>query len=122
LDGFLKAHEVWLGYSVDDLERERAAFGDWVFGIGNWKWEVGIGKSGDERRRSGSQKPHPLRAEGAAPGEGVKDDGGVPALPKAKSKSLTSVGMRGVEIGKLESGKWKLEIGKSGDERRRSGS
>jgi hypothetical protein len=23
LDGFLKAHEVWLGYSVDDLERER---------------------------------------------------------------------------------------------------
>jgi hypothetical protein len=25
LDGFLKAHEVWLGYSVDDLERERAA-------------------------------------------------------------------------------------------------
>jgi hypothetical protein len=25
LDGFLKAHEVWLGYSVEDLERERAA-------------------------------------------------------------------------------------------------
>jgi hypothetical protein len=25
LDGFLKAHEVWLGYSVDDLERDRAA-------------------------------------------------------------------------------------------------
>ena len=25
LDGFLKVHEVWLGYSVDDLERERAA-------------------------------------------------------------------------------------------------
>jgi hypothetical protein len=30
--------------------------------------------------------------------------------------------MTGVEIGKLESGKWKLEIGKSGDEKRRSGS
>jgi hypothetical protein len=25
LDGFLKAHEVWLGYSAGDLERERAA-------------------------------------------------------------------------------------------------
>ena len=30
--------------------------------------------------------------------------------------------MTGVEIGKLESGKWKLEIEKSGDEERRSGS
>jgi adenine-specific DNA methylase len=63
--------------------------GDWVFRVGNWKLE--IGKSGDERRRSGSQKPHPLRAEGAAPGEGVKDDGGVPALPKRKAnRSLRS--------------------------------
>ena len=25
LDGFLKAHEVWLNYSESDLERERAA-------------------------------------------------------------------------------------------------
>jgi hypothetical protein len=25
LDGFFKAHEVWLAYSPDDLERERAA-------------------------------------------------------------------------------------------------
>lgn len=25
LDGFLKAHEVWLSCSADDLERERAA-------------------------------------------------------------------------------------------------
>lgn len=24
LDGFLKQHEVWLDYSVDDLERDRA--------------------------------------------------------------------------------------------------
>jgi len=32
LDGFLKAHEVWLGYSVDDLERERAALRRLGFG------------------------------------------------------------------------------------------
>ena len=25
LDGFLKAHEVWLNYTQEDLERERAA-------------------------------------------------------------------------------------------------
>jgi hypothetical protein len=25
LDGFLKAHEVWMNYSESDLERERAA-------------------------------------------------------------------------------------------------
>jgi hypothetical protein len=25
LDGFLKAHEVWLNYTREDLERERAA-------------------------------------------------------------------------------------------------
>jgi hypothetical protein len=25
LDGFLKAHEVWLNYTMEDLERERAA-------------------------------------------------------------------------------------------------
>ena len=25
LDGFLKAHEVWLSYTLEDLERERAA-------------------------------------------------------------------------------------------------
>ena len=25
LDGFLKAHEVWLDYSVEDLERDREA-------------------------------------------------------------------------------------------------
>jgi hypothetical protein len=32
LDGFLKAHEVWLGYSVDDLERERGALRRLGFG------------------------------------------------------------------------------------------
>ncbi len=25
LDGFLKSHEVWLNYTMEDLERERAA-------------------------------------------------------------------------------------------------
>lgn len=25
IDGFLKAHDVWIDYSLDDLERERAA-------------------------------------------------------------------------------------------------
>lgn len=25
LDGFLKAHDVWIDYSVEDLERERAS-------------------------------------------------------------------------------------------------
>jgi hypothetical protein len=52
------------------------------------KWKLEIGKSGDERRRSGSQKPHTLKAEpfgnrpqdkGAAPREKVKEDGGVAA-------------------------------------------
>jgi hypothetical protein len=32
LDGFLKAHEVWLGYSAGDLERERAALRRLGFG------------------------------------------------------------------------------------------
>ena len=32
LDGFLKAHEVWLNYSADDLERERAALRRLGFG------------------------------------------------------------------------------------------
>ncbi len=32
LDGFLKAHEVWLSYSADDLERERAALRRLGFG------------------------------------------------------------------------------------------
>ena len=32
LDGFLKAHEVWLNYSLDDLERERAALRRLSFG------------------------------------------------------------------------------------------
>src|SRR5271163_3574988 len=29
LDGFLKAHEVWLNYTPEDLERERAALPVW---------------------------------------------------------------------------------------------
>ena len=32
LDGFLKAHEVWLEYGPDDLERDRAAH--WPSGVG----------------------------------------------------------------------------------------
>lgn len=32
LDGFLKAHEVWLNYSMEDLERERAALRRLGFG------------------------------------------------------------------------------------------
>jgi hypothetical protein len=32
LDGFLKAHEVWLNYSLEDLERERAALRRLGFG------------------------------------------------------------------------------------------
>ena len=32
LDGFLKAHEVWLNYTVEDLERERAALRRLGFG------------------------------------------------------------------------------------------
>ena len=32
LDGFLKAHEVWLNYSQGDLERERAALRRLGFG------------------------------------------------------------------------------------------
>ena len=32
LDGFLKAHEVWLNYTREDLERERAALQRLGFG------------------------------------------------------------------------------------------
>jgi hypothetical protein len=32
LDGFLKAHEVWLNYTMEDLERERAALRRLGFG------------------------------------------------------------------------------------------
>ena len=32
LDGFLKSHEVWLNYTVEDLERERAALKRMGFG------------------------------------------------------------------------------------------
>jgi hypothetical protein len=32
LDGFLKAHEVWLNYTMEDLERERAALKRLGFG------------------------------------------------------------------------------------------
>ena len=32
LDGFLKAHEVWLAYTAEDLERERAALRRLGFG------------------------------------------------------------------------------------------
>jgi hypothetical protein len=32
LDGFLKAHEVWLNYTREDLERERAALRRLGFG------------------------------------------------------------------------------------------
>ena len=32
LDGFLKAHEVWLAYTAEDLERERAALRRLDFG------------------------------------------------------------------------------------------
>ena len=32
LDGFLKAHEVWLNYTLEDLERERAALRRLGFG------------------------------------------------------------------------------------------
>jgi len=32
LDGFLKAHEVWLNYSLEDLELERAALRRLGFG------------------------------------------------------------------------------------------
>ena len=32
LDGFLKAHEVWLHYTKEDLERERAALRRLGFG------------------------------------------------------------------------------------------
>jgi len=30
LDGFLKSHEVWLNYTKEDLERERALCGAWA--------------------------------------------------------------------------------------------
>ncbi len=33
LDGFLKLHEVWLNYTLEDLERERAALKRLGFGI-----------------------------------------------------------------------------------------
>jgi hypothetical protein len=32
LDGFLKAHEVWIAYTPEDLERERAALRRLGFG------------------------------------------------------------------------------------------
>jgi hypothetical protein len=32
LDGFLKAHEVWLNYTLEDLERERSALRRLGFG------------------------------------------------------------------------------------------
>lgn len=32
LDGFLKVHEVWLSYTAEDLERERAALRRLGFG------------------------------------------------------------------------------------------
>jgi hypothetical protein len=32
LDGFLKAHEVWLNYGIEDLEGERAALRRFGFG------------------------------------------------------------------------------------------
>ena len=32
LDGFLKAHEVWLNFTLEDLERERAALRRLGFG------------------------------------------------------------------------------------------
>jgi len=32
LEGFLKAHEVWLNYTMEDLERERAALRRLGFG------------------------------------------------------------------------------------------
>jgi Uncharacterised protein family (UPF0175) len=32
LDGFLKTHEVWLNYTMEDLERERAALKRLGFG------------------------------------------------------------------------------------------
>ena len=32
LDGFLKAHEVWLNYTLEDLQRERAALRRLGFG------------------------------------------------------------------------------------------
>lgn len=32
LDGFLKSHEVWLNYTMEDLERERAALRRLGFG------------------------------------------------------------------------------------------
>ncbi len=32
LDGFLKAHEVWLNYTLEDLERDRAALKRLGFG------------------------------------------------------------------------------------------
>ena len=32
LDGFLKSHEVWMNYSMEDLERERAALRRLGFG------------------------------------------------------------------------------------------
>ena len=66
LDGFLKAHDVWLGYSVDDLECERAALrrlrilrvGNWKCEVGNWE-EPGEGQNSkaDPSLRSGSHKP-----------------------------------------------------------------
>jgi len=27
IDSFLKAHQVWIDYTIEDLERERASFG-----------------------------------------------------------------------------------------------
>jgi hypothetical protein len=33
LDGFLKAHEIWLNYTIEDLERESAAL--WRLGFGS---------------------------------------------------------------------------------------
>jgi hypothetical protein len=56
--------------------------------VGNGKWEIGNGKSGDEKRRSSSQKPQPRKAEpfgnrpkdkGAALARKSKNYGGVAA-------------------------------------------
>jgi len=50
LDGFLKSHEVWLNYTKEDLERERAAFA----ALGLRKLNAGSG-----RRRDSAPLPHP---------------------------------------------------------------
>ncbi len=48
LDGFLKKHHVWLDYSIEDFDRERAASEQL-----RRKWETEIAKPAETERRVG---------------------------------------------------------------------